>query len=55
MPGDVFYVTAIPSLVILRDVIVIAVIAFLLTALATLYPANQAAKVNPAIALRYEH
>tara|TARA_B110000196_G_scaffold67567_1_gene57290 strand:- start:1375 stop:2610 length:1236 start_codon:yes stop_codon:yes gene_type:complete len=55
MPGDVFYVTAIPSLVILRDVIVIAVIAFLLTALATLYPANQAAKVNPAVALRYEH
>ena len=55
MPGDVFYVTAIPSLVILRDVIVIAVIAFLLPALATLYPANQAAKVNPAIALRYEH
>ena len=55
MPGDVFYVTAIPSLVMLRDVIVIAVIAFLLTALATLYPANQAAKVNPAIALRYEH
>lgn len=55
MPGDVFYVTAIPSLVILRDVIVIAVIAFLLTALATLYPANQAAKVNPAIALRYDH
>ena len=55
MPGDVFYVTAIPSMVVFEDVIIIAIIAFLLTALATLYPANQAAKVNPAVALRYEH
>ena len=34
--------------------LVIAVAAFLLTSLATLYPARRAAHVNPAVALRYE-
>jgi lipoprotein-releasing system permease protein len=54
MPGDVFYVTRIPSELERADVIVIAVSAFLLTSLATLYPARRAALVNPAAALRYE-
>jgi lipoprotein-releasing system permease protein len=54
MPGDVYYVTQIPSSLELRDVVVIAVAAFVLTSLATLYPARRAAHVNPAIALRYE-
>lgn len=54
MPGDVYYVTRIPSTVQFEDVAVIAIAAFLLTSLATLYPARRAAKVNPAIALRYE-
>ena len=54
MPGDVYYVTAIPSVLNPRDVIVIAIAAFVLTSLATLYPALRAAKVNPALALRYE-
>jgi lipoprotein-releasing system permease protein len=54
MPGDVYYVTSIPSLVRFQDVIVIAVAAFLLTSVATLYPARRAAHVNPASALRYE-
>ena len=54
MPGDVFYVTRIPSVLETYDVIVIAVAAFLLTSLATLYPARRAAMVNPAAALRYE-
>jgi lipoprotein-releasing system permease protein len=54
MPGDVYYVTAIPSVLRLQDVTVIAIAAFLLTSLATLYPARRAAKVNPASALRYE-
>lgn len=54
MPGDVYYVTRIPSLLEFEDVAIIAVAAFVLTSLATLYPARRAAKVNPAIALRYE-
>jgi len=54
MPGDVYYVTAIPSVLEGRDVLVIAVAAFLLTSLATLYPARRAAHVDPAVALRYE-
>jgi lipoprotein-releasing system permease protein len=54
MPGDVYYVSRIPSELELQDVTVIAVAAFVLTSLATLYPARRAALVNPAEALRYE-
>jgi len=54
MPGDVYYVTRIPSELEVQDVTVIAVSAFVLTSLATLYPARRAALVNPAAALRYE-
>ena len=54
MPGDVYYVTAIPSILESEDVLIIAVAAFVLTSLATLYPARRAALVNPAVALRYE-
>ena len=54
MPGDVYYVTRIPSELEFQDVVIIAVAAFVLTSLATLYPARRAALVNPAVALRYE-
>jgi lipoprotein-releasing system permease protein len=54
MPGDVYYVTQIPSELELADVAAIAIAAFILTSLATLYPARRAALVNPAAALRYE-
>lgn len=54
MPGDVYYVTEIPSQLELQDVWIIAASAFVLTSLATLYPARRAALVNPAAALRYE-
>lgn len=54
MPGDVYYVTRIPSELETADVVIIAVSAFVLTSLATLYPARRAALVNPAVALRYE-
>lgn len=54
MPGDVYYVTRIPSIVETANVVIIALAALALTSLATLYPARRAAKVNPAVALRYE-
>ena len=54
MPGDVYYVSVIPSILEMEDVVTIAAAAFVLTSLATLYPARRAAHVNPAIALRYE-
>ncbi|HEX5787898.1 MAG TPA: lipoprotein-releasing ABC transporter permease subunit [Woeseiaceae bacterium] len=54
MPGDVYYVTRIPSELDWGHVAVIAVAALGLTSLATLYPARRAALVNPAAALRYE-
>jgi len=54
MPPEVYYVTQIPSILETEDVTIIAVAAFVLTSLATLYPARRAALVDPAIALRYE-
>ncbi len=54
MPGDVYYVTRIPSELEWRDVATISLAALVLTSLATLYPARRAALVNPAAALRYE-
>jgi len=54
MPGDVYYVTEIPSEVHLVDVIVIPVLAFLVAVIATIYPSRRAAAVAPAEALRYE-
>ncbi len=54
MPGDVYYVTRIPSELDWNHVGIISVAAFILTSLATLYPARRAALVEPAVALRYE-
>ena len=54
MPGDVYYVTEIPSDLQLADVVAIAAAALGLTGLATLYPARRAAAVQPSRALRYD-
>ncbi len=54
MPGDVYYVTALPSEVQLFDVVAVPLAAFVLAVLATLYPARRAAAIAPAIALRYD-
>jgi len=51
---DVFYLTGIPSETHAGDVVWIVVAALLLTVAATIYPALQAAKTQPAEALRYE-
>ena len=54
MDPDVYYISGIPSELHPPDVVRIAVAALLLTLLATLYPARQAARTQPAEALRYE-
>jgi lipoprotein-releasing system permease protein len=54
LPADVYYISELPSKLVWPDVFVIAGMAFLLSLLATIYPAWQAAKVNPAEVLRYE-
>jgi len=52
--SDVYYITTIPSDVRWPNVITIAVAAFLLTGLSTVYPAIRASRTAPAEALRYE-
>jgi lipoprotein-releasing system permease protein len=54
IPADVYYVTQVPSNVRWVEVAAIAGTAFVLTALATIYPARHAATVQPAEALRYD-
>ncbi len=51
---DVYFISDLPSQLIWSDVMVISGVAFLLSLLATLYPAYRAAKIEPAEALRYE-
>ncbi|WP_029407504.1 lipoprotein-releasing ABC transporter permease subunit [Thiomicrorhabdus sp. Milos-T2] len=53
-PPDIYYISSVPSKLVWSDVWYITSLAFLLTLLATLYPARKASKVNPAEALRYE-
>jgi lipoprotein-releasing system permease protein len=54
MDPDVYYISTIPSETRSADVISIAISALVLTFVATIYPALQAAKTQPAEALRYE-
>jgi len=51
---DVYYISKIPSEPQLTDIVSVALVSFVLTLLATLYPSYRASKVNPAEALRYE-
>lgn len=54
MDPRIYYISKLPSDVHLKDVIQIGVTAFLLTVMATIYPAWRASKTEPAEALRYE-
>jgi lipoprotein-releasing system permease protein len=51
---DVYYISDLPSDLQTPDVVITGVISLALSLLATIYPSYQAAKVNPAEALRYE-
>ena len=54
LAADVYYISDLPSKLVWLDVYRIAATAFFLSLLATIYPAWQASKVNPAEVLRYE-
>lgn len=54
LPADVYYITGLPYDLQSSDVAVIAMIALVMSFLATLYPAWRAARTDPAEALRYE-
>jgi len=54
MDPDVYYLSGIPSELHPPDVVRIAAAALILTFIATVYPAYQAARTQPAEALRYE-
>ncbi len=54
LPSDVYYLSQIPISLESLDLALIAVAAMTLSFLATLYPAKQASKLQPAEVLRYE-
>lgn len=51
---DVYPISTLPVKILPLDISLIALAAVLITFLATLYPSWQAAKIDPAVALRYE-
>jgi lipoprotein-releasing system permease protein len=54
LPPSVYFINELPSELVPGDVIRIGLIAFALSAVATLYPSWRGARVRPAEALRYE-
>ncbi len=54
LPRDVYYISTLPVKMEALDVGMIALAAILISLVATLYPSRQAAKLDPAEALRYE-
>ncbi|MBW2591434.1 MAG: lipoprotein-releasing ABC transporter permease subunit [Deltaproteobacteria bacterium] len=53
LPQDVYYVTSLPIMLETADVFLIAASALVICFAATLYPARQAARINPVEAIRY--
>ena len=54
LPKSIYFISQMPSDIHFSDVITIALMSFLFSLLATLYPSWRASMVNPAQALRYE-
>lgn len=54
MPQDIYFINYLPSEVHRSDVIAVCVLALIMSIIATIFPAWQASKINPAEALRYE-
>jgi lipoprotein-releasing system permease protein len=54
LPGDIYYLSRIPVNIKFVDVLVVGLSAITITFLATIHPCRQAARLDPAEALRYE-
>ena len=54
MPIDVYQVSHLPFTVLPRDFALVVAVAVLICFVATIYPSRQAARLDPAQALRYE-
>ena len=54
LSSNIYYINYLPSKIEFTDLVKICLIAFVLSYLATLYPAWRASRIKPAEALRYE-
>jgi lipoprotein-releasing system permease protein len=54
LPSDIYYISTLPVLVELSDVVFVTLSAVVISFLATLYPSWHASRLNPVEALRYE-
>lgn len=54
LSNEIYYISKIPTDPQTTDIVAVAVVSFVLSLLATIYPSYRASKVNPAEALRYE-
>ena len=54
LPADVYYLSHLPVMMKLSDFVAVSLSAIIISFLSTLYPAWQAAKLNPVEPLRYE-
>jgi lipoprotein-releasing system permease protein len=51
---NIYFISQIPSELVLKDVVIVCSIGFTLSVLATLYPAFRATQIDPAEALRFK-
>ncbi|MDB4042139.1 lipoprotein-releasing ABC transporter permease subunit [Methylophilaceae bacterium] len=54
LPPDVYYLSELPSKLILKDIFSIGIMGVLLSFFATIYPSIKATNIDPATALKYE-
>lgn len=54
LPKEVYFISSMPSDPRMSDIVPIAIVSFLLSVIATIYPSWRAARTEPAEALRYE-
>jgi lipoprotein-releasing system permease protein len=54
VPADVYQVSYLPFIVLPRDFALVVAVAVVICFFATVYPSRQAARLDPAQALRYE-